>query len=181
MKHTLLLGSFCILAAAAQAQDITQRATVEQSIDAGQSVDLKAFESISARNVVKRSASASYTAGKAIMLTPGFEARAGSVFQATIGKVEAKAVEPIGELLVSATPNPFDELTTIEYSLPEAGKVKHTLTDERGAILRQNDSDGVEAAGKHRIGVTGTNLSTGIYLYQIQTGNRSKTIRLLKQ
>jgi hypothetical protein len=181
MKHTLLLGSFCILAASAQAQDIAQVATASEAIRSGQTVNLKAFDAISARNVVERSAAASYTAGKTILLTPGFEARAGSVFEATIAKVEAKAIEPISQLLVSATPNPFQELTTIEYTLPEASNVKHTLTDERGVVLRQNDSDGVQVAGKHRIGVEGTTLQTGIYLYQIQTGSQSKTIRLLKQ
>jgi hypothetical protein len=181
MKHSLLIGSFCLLAVATQAQDITQRASINRSVSAGQSVDLKAFEAISASNVVERSAAATYTAGKAITLTPGFEARAGSVFQATIAKVEAKAVEPVAEMLVSATPNPFVDLTTVEYTLPEASSVKLTLIDERGSILRQSDSDGVQAAGKHRVGVEGTTLQTGIYLYQVQAGKQTKTIRLLKQ
>lgn len=181
MKQPLLLCSFCLIAAATQAQDISQRTTVDRAVLTGQSVDVKAFEAISARNVVERSASATYTAGKAITLTPGFEARAGSVFQATIAKVSANSAERLPELMVSASPNPFQELTTIEYTLPEASTVKHTLTDERGAVLRQNDSDGVQPAGKHRIGVEGTNLNTGVYLYQINTGKQTKTIRLLKQ
>ncbi|CCH02604.1 hypothetical protein FAES_4605 [Fibrella aestuarina BUZ 2] len=181
MKQSLLLCSFCLIAAATQAQDISQRTTVERTISAGQAVDVQAFEAISARNVVERSGTASYTAGKAITLTPGFEARAGSVFQATIANVTAPSSEVRPELLVSATPNPFQEQTVIEYTLPEASTVKHTLTDARGGIIRQNQSDGVQPAGKHRIGVEGTNLSTGIYLYQIQTGNQTKTIRLLKQ
>lgn len=181
MKQSLLLCSFCLIAAATQAQNISQRATVDRAVSAGQVMDVKAFEAISARNVVERSASATYTAGKAITLTPGFEARAGSVFQATIAAVKANPAEGVPELLVSATPNPFQDLTTIEYTLPEASTVKHTLTDERGGIIRQNQSDGVQPAGKHRVGVEGTNLTTGIYLYQIQTGNQSKTIRLLKQ
>lgn len=181
MKQPLLICSFCLIAAATQAQDITQRTTVDQTIGAGQSVDVKAFDAISARNVVERSASATYTAGKAITLTPGFEARAGSVFAATIGKVSTQSAERLPELMVSASPNPFEDLTTIEYTLPEASTVKHTLTDERGAIIRQNDSDGVQPAGKHRIGVEGTTLSTGVYLYQINTGKQTKTIRLLKR
>jgi hypothetical protein len=181
MKQSLLLCSFCLITAATQAQDIAQRTTVDRSVRAGESVDVKAFEAISARNVVEQSATASYTAGKAITLTPGFEARAGSVFEATIAKVSAKSAEVLPELLVSASPNPFQDLTTVEYTLPEAASVKHTLTDERGAVIRQSDSDGVMSAGKHRIGVEGYNLNTGIYLYQINAGKQTKTIRLMKQ
>ncbi|NID09787.1 3-coathanger stack domain-containing protein [Fibrivirga algicola] len=193
MKKALLLISFCFAATAMQAQNAIQSATAPKSVFANTSmavvdavkanepVDAKAVDQIMATNTVERAASATYTAGKAIILQPGFEARAGSVFVATVAPVAARSVEAGADLTVSAWPNPFQDQTTVEYKLPENSKVKHTLTDSRGAILRQNAPIDVQSAGVYKISVEGTNLPTGVYLYQVQTGTQTKTIRLLKQ
>jgi hypothetical protein len=181
MKHTLLSLSICLVALAANAQDIDQQAQVSQSVRANARYDLKAVERISATNLVERQATATYTAGKAIVLQPGFEARAGSVFQATIAPVSARLAEPGSGLLVSASPNPFQDLTTVEYTLPTATTVKHTLTDARGGVIRQTESDGIQAAGTYKLGVDGGSLPTGVYLYQVKTDNQTKVIRLLRQ
>ena len=181
MKQTLLSLSFCLAAMATYAQDVDQRAVVSRSVQANARYDLKAVESISATNVVEQRATATYTAGKAILLQPGFEARAGSVFQATIAPVSARSVEPGSGLLVSASPNPFQDLTTVEYTLPETTAVKHTLTDIRGGVIRHTESDGAQSAGTYKVGVEGNNLPSGVYLYQLQTDKQTKVIRLLKQ
>ena len=191
MKQTLLLLSFCCLAAAAQAQNARQSttksihantsATVSEAVEANAAIDVKAVERISATNVINRLATATYTAGKAITLQPGFEARAGSVFAATIAPVSARSAEVLPELTVSAWPNPFSDKTIVEYNMPENSTVKHTLTDARGSLIRQTNSDGTQAAGTYKVGVEGSNLPTGVYLYQLQTGTHTKTIRLLKQ
>ncbi|MBO0938935.1 T9SS type A sorting domain-containing protein [Fibrella sp. HMF5335] len=181
MKQTLLSLSFCLVVMAATAQDVDQQAVVSQSVRANIRYDLKAVQHISATNVVEQQATATYTAGKSIMLNPGFEARAGSVFKATIAPVSARSAEPGSGLLVSASPNPFQDLTTVEYTLPTATTVKHTLTDARGGIIRHSESDGVQAAGTYKLGVEGGNLPTGVYLYQVKTDNQTKVIRLLKQ
>ncbi|MBO0932137.1 T9SS type A sorting domain-containing protein [Fibrella aquatilis] len=181
MKQTLLSLSFCLVVVAANAQAIDQQAIVSKSVRANARYDLKAVERISATNVVEQQATATYTAGKAIVLQPGFEARAGSVFQATIAPVSARSAEPGTGLMVSASPNPFQDLTTVEYTLPTASAVKHTLTDARGSVIRHTESDGVQAAGTYKLGVEGGNLPTGVYLYQVKTDNQTKVIRLLKQ
>lgn len=181
MKQTLLSLSVCLVALAANAQDIDQQAQVSQSVRANARYDLKAVERISATNVVEQQATATYTAGKAILLKPGFEARAGSVFQATIAPVSVRSAEPGSGLLVSASPNPFQDLTTVEYTLPTATAVKHTLTNAGGGVIRHNESDGIQAAGTYKLSVEGANLPTGVYLYQVKTDNQTKVIRLLKQ
>lgn len=192
MKQTLLLLSFCLAATVAQAQNVVQRAATKSvfsntsavvidAVHADATVDVKAVDQITATNVVERAATATYTAGKAIILQPGFEARAGSVFIATIAPVSARPAEAGSDLTVSAWPNPFQDLTTVEYRLPESSTVKHTLTDARGVILRQNTPTDVQPAGMYKVGVDGANLPTGVYIYQLQTGNQTKTIRLLKQ
>ncbi|MEZ0542375.1 T9SS type A sorting domain-containing protein [Fibrella arboris] len=192
MKQTLLLLSLCLTAVAVRAQNAVQQtapksvfsntsAVVVDAIKATAPARVEAVEQITATNVVERAATATYTAGKAIVLQPGFEARAGSVFAATIAPVSARSAEASSVLTLSAWPNPFQNQTTVEYSLPENSTVKHTLTDARGAVLRQDTPTDVQSAGVHRIGVDGANLPTGVYIYQLQTGNQTKTIRLLKQ
>ncbi len=193
MKQALLLLSFCVAAATTQAQNAVQStastksvfanssAVVVDAVKADISMDVKAVDQITASNAVERAATATYTAGKAILLQPGFEARAGSVFIATVAPVSARATEPGSDLTLSAWPNPFQDLTTVDYRLPVNTTVKHTLTDAKGSIIRQNASTDVQAAGMYKIGVEGGNLPTGVYLYQIQTGTETKTIRLLKQ
>lgn len=192
MKQTLLYLSFCLAATATQAQNVAQSTptksvfanaavVVTEAVKANVPVDVKAVDQITAINVVEQAATATYTAGRAIILQPGFQARAGSVFIAAIAPVSAKPAEAGTELTVSAWPNPFQEQTTVEYKLPENSTVKHTLTDARGAILRQNAPVDVQPAGVYKVGVDGTNLPTGVYIYQLQTGTQTKTIRLLKQ
>ena len=193
MKQTLLFLLFCLAATATQAQNATQSTTapgavvaatsmvVVDAVKANAPVDLKAVDRITATNVVERAAVATYTAGKAILLQPGFEARAGSVFVATVAPVSAKQTETSADLMVSAWPNPFQDQTTVEYKLPETSTVKHTLTDARGTVLRQNNPVDAQPAGVYKVGVEGTNLPTGVYIYQLQTGTQTKTIRLLKQ
>ena len=191
MKKTLLLLSFCLAATAIQAQNAVQStaprsvftntsAAIVDAVSANAPMDVQAVDRITATNVVERAATATYTAGKAILLQPGFEARAGSVFVATVAPVSAKSAEAGAELTVSAWPNPFREQTTVEYKLPENSTVKHILTDARGTVLRQNALVDVQPAGVYKVDVEGTNLPTGVYLYQVQTGTQTKTIRLLK-
>ncbi|WP_375447068.1 3-coathanger stack domain-containing protein [uncultured Fibrella sp.] len=192
MKQTLLFLSLCVAATAAQAQNTGQRTATKSvfsntsialvdAVGTNAPVDVQAVDQITATNIVERSATATYTAGKAIVFQPGFEAKAGSVFAATIAPVAARSAEASSDLTVSAWPNPFQDLTTVEYKLPESSTVKHTLTDARGAILRQNAPTDAQPAGVYKVGVDGANLPTGVYIYQLQTGTQTKTIRLLKQ
>jgi Secretion system C-terminal sorting domain len=188
MKQTLLIISFCFAGVVAQAQNIavrpvaaTNSALVVNAVRANAPIEVQAVEQIEAKNVVERSAVATYTAGKAVLLQPGFEARAGSVFLATIAPVSLQSAEAGSDLTVSAWPNPFQDQTTIDYKLPESSTVKHTLTDSRGVVLRQHTPTEVQPAGTYKVGVEGTNLPTGVYIYQVQTGSQTKTIRLLKQ
>ena len=73
-------------------------------------------------------------------------------------------------------PNPFNPITRIEYSVKDAGPVKLTLHDIIGRIMvelvNENKLPGeystVFNAGDHSI-------SSGIYLYKIQTNNFTET------
>ena len=66
-------------------------------------------------------------------------------------------------------PNPFNPVTTISFFLPKASPVKVEIFDVVGnrieTLLNLNKS-----AGAHEVQFDGSSLSSGIYLYRIQTG-----------
>jgi len=78
-------------------------------------------------------------------------------------------------------PNPFNPSTQISYTLPTAGHVRLTVYDILG---RQVASilDEEEQAGNHRVRFTADGLSSGVYVYRLQSGAfvQQKRMMLLK-
>jgi hypothetical protein len=75
-------------------------------------------------------------------------------------------------------PNPFNPTTTIKYSLPQQTFVSLSIYDLLGreiVILVNEEKD----AGTHSIKFNGSNLSSGIYLYRIQSGSFWETKKLI--
>lgn len=75
-------------------------------------------------------------------------------------------------------PNPFENFTTIPFELATSGKIKIELYDLQGRRLKTlvNDTYG---KGKHEVKVDLSDLSRGIYLYQLKTGKYSQTLKML--
>ncbi len=79
-------------------------------------------------------------------------------------------------------PNPFNPVTTIAFYLPTPRQVTlevYAVSGERIARLVQ----GQLAAGRHEVQFSGTNLPSGLYFYQLKTGEdmrRSRQMILLK-
>ncbi len=181
MKKTLLLASLVLGGfGAAVAQQYQDQASIGSTVRVGLLSEEKAISYLTASNKIENGAAAYYVAGKSVTLEPGFVAEAGAIFSATIDKVESQNVEN-NALTLTAFPNPFDDNTNVRYVLPEATKVRHTLTNAQGLVLRQDDSDGAMNAGSHDTSVEGRNLPAGIYLYQVQTDKANQVIRLLKK
>ncbi|MFA7331266.1 MAG: T9SS type A sorting domain-containing protein [Candidatus Delongbacteria bacterium] len=75
-------------------------------------------------------------------------------------------------------PNPFNPVTTIDYSLSVTTDVRlsvFSLTGERVATL----VDGPQAAGAHRVSFDASQLSSGLYLYRLEAEGRTLTGRML--
>ena len=136
---------------------------------------------LTARNQIAPQASAIYTAGGSVTLQPGFMARAGSVFSASIESRPVLGDEAANQLTVIAYPNPFRQQTRVEYNLPRATQVKATLTNAQGQIVSLPSDAKWEESGRHEVNLSGENLPAGTYIYQLQTGGEQKTIRLIKQ
>jgi uncharacterized protein (DUF2249 family) len=74
-------------------------------------------------------------------------------------------------------PNPFNPVTTIAYALKSSGKVRLAVYDLMGkevAVL----VDGVQSAGSHQILFSAEKLTSGIYFYKLQTGDRVFTSKM---
>jgi hypothetical protein len=76
---------------------------------------------------------------------------------------------PSGFALLGNYPNPFNPVTTVRFSLPEASLVTLEIFDisgrSQGSPLR-----GWREAGYHEVTFDGSNLASGIYVYRLETG-----------
>ena len=78
-------------------------------------------------------------------------------------------------------PNPFNPSTTISYNLQTGGYVTLKVFDILGneIVVLVNEE---KSAGKHEINFDASSLSSGVYVYSIQTANfvESRKMLLLK-
>lgn len=75
-------------------------------------------------------------------------------------------------------PNPFNPVTTIPYSLNSTQHVSLDVYNMLGQKVAQL-VNGIQSAGNYSISFDATNLTSGIYLYRLQSGSQSSTRKLL--
>ncbi len=95
--------------------------------------------------------------------------------------VEEEAYTPTEFNLYQNYPNPFNPTTTITYQLPTAGNVSLKVFDVLGkevAVL----VDEYKNSGKYSVNFDAGNLSSGVYIYTIKSGDliSSKKLMLMK-
>jgi hypothetical protein len=183
MKMSLLSAALLLVTGGfAAAQEYPVRQEIARTMRAGTPIEERAVEQITALNEVEKGAAVLYEAGRSVTLQPGFVAQAGSVFEANIARVVSRPTNPeAGVMTVSAAPNPFADQTIVDYALPKAARVSRILTDAQGRVVEQTQEEGIQAAGQYKVNVRAGSLPSGLYIYQIQTDNGSKSIRLIKQ
>ena len=69
--------------------------------------------------------------------------------------------------LIGNSPNPFHDLTRIQYVLPEQGVVTLEVFDISGRLVTKRML-GLQQPGTREVAVTRTGLGTGIYLYRLK-------------
>jgi hypothetical protein len=98
----------------------------------------------------------------------------------TVG-VENENLQPFVFSLDQNYPNPFNPETKISFSLPQSGKASLKVYDMLGREVTELVNGEMEK-GTHSVNFNGRNLSSGIYIYRLQSGNftESKKMALIK-
>ena len=71
-------------------------------------------------------------------------------------------------------PNPFQNQTTIAYTVPSTGPVRLVIYDVLGrevAVL----ADGVQAPGRHLVQFEATTIPSGVYFSRLEAGRYVET------
>ena len=72
--------------------------------------------------------------------------------------------------LYSCYPNPFNPVTSISFDLPNSGDVIIEIYDIRGNFIKTAIRESFES-GYHEFTFDASNLSSGIYIYKLTSGN----------
>ncbi len=75
-------------------------------------------------------------------------------------------------------PNPFNPSTQIDYSIKEDALTSLTILDVQGRIVKTLVND-FQKAGHYEIVLDGTDLASGVYLYQLQAGEFTDRKKLI--
>lgn len=95
-----------------------------------------------------------------------------------VHEIRLRVAPPATFKLYGNYPNPFSRSTTLAYDLPEATRVRIAVYDVLGrrvAVLL----DEKQEAGHRKVRFDGGRLSSGIYFYRIEAGDRVETGRML--
>jgi len=106
-----------------------------------------------------------------------------ALIEALGGSGEDNTALPTRYALGQNYPNPFNPTTTIEYALPEAGKVRLTIYNMMGQTVRVL-VDRNMPAGYHQTvwdgsDANGNKAASGVYLYRLETERTVLTKRML--
>jgi hypothetical protein len=96
----------------------------------------------------------------------------------TLGTHAIEGVLPERFMLHQNYPNPFNSATTIEFDVPAPSDVTLTLYDSHGRLVMDLGS-GSYLAGRYRISLDASQLTSGIYFYQLRTVEYTKTRTML--
>ena len=75
-------------------------------------------------------------------------------------------------------PTPFNPITHIRFNIPETANAKLTVFNVMGEEIATL-VDGVMQAGGHTVSWNAASMPTGVYFYQLESGNFSQTKKLL--
>jgi len=91
--------------------------------------------------------------------------------------IEAEILKP-KEYLLTNFPNPFNPSTKIYYNIPKEGIVKITIYNSLGQTVKELVNE-FKYIGNYVAEFNGSDLSSGVYIYKLSTGNFSETKRMM--
>ncbi len=75
-------------------------------------------------------------------------------------------------------PNPFNPTTNIKFAIPKSGHVSLKVFDIMGREMVSLINENLET-GEYEVSLNGSNLNSGVYFYQLKTGNFVSTRRMM--
>ncbi len=103
-------------------------------------------------------------------------------FKSTISSVggEGNTDELVNQYqLLQNYPNPFNPSTTIKFRVPETGKVSLRVYNILGQLVATLVDNQVVGVGEHTINWNASNLSSGIYFYELRAENNVQTKKMM--
>lgn len=94
-----------------------------------------------------------------------------------VSSIENNAERTDGYVLSQNYPNPFNPSTSISYTLPEAGMTTLKVFDMLGREVATL-VNGVMSQGTHNVMFNAANLGSGVYLYELRSGNTRITNKM---
>jgi hypothetical protein len=88
------------------------------------------------------------------------------------------SIEPMNFSLKQNRPNPFNQITTIQYSIAEGNKVILKIYDALGNEIDELVNENKEP-GIYSLQFDGSKLASGIYIGKLQAGGFSSTIKMI--
>ena len=139
-------------------------------------------------------------AGQSVELYPGYWAKPGSyshayimtcvqgnylappddeetAIRSTIPDVPVAEVKKSSELTIQ--PNPFQDFTTLEFTLSEETKVDLMIFDAQGKLVRQEISNEIRGEGAHAVKIESGGLLPGVYFCRLQAGKSVSTRKMV--
>jgi hypothetical protein len=80
--------------------------------------------------------------------------------------------------LLQNYPNPFNPSTTIKFEIPNDGTITLKIFDVLGKVVETLVNE-QKPAGKYEVDFDGSELTSGIYFYQLRAGNYSETKKMI--
>jgi hypothetical protein len=105
----------------------------------------------------------------------GYAKFVGSVIKSDVEEAPVVVAASFG--LSQNYPNPFNPVTTIAYSLPAETEVRLTVYNMVGQKVATL-VDGSVSAGSHTVQFDASSLTSGIYIYRLQTADKTFTRKL---
>jgi len=86
--------------------------------------------------------------------------------------------QEMSELSFYAYPNPFNSTTKISYFIPEDGYVRLSVSNITGRQITELINE-KQSIGTYQLNFSGQSLASGLYLVQLQLGNKLVTRKIL--
>ncbi len=93
--------------------------------------------------------------------------------------IEAETIDLSKEVMLTNYPNPFGDITTIEYSLPEASTVNLVIMDIAGKVVARPVVEKEQESGIHTLQFDSADLANGMYFYTLLAGDQRVTKQML--